>query len=100
MAHQTASNRSMEAAIRIRDLERPSRRAFFGSGWKARGDLFDGDLSSRDPFAPPCESEFHAAQRAFGDRVAPSLVLTASLYMWFRVPRRDIVASDLAGNDG
>jgi type II secretion system protein G len=70
-----------------------------GADGKPGGDMFDGDLSSQNPFAPPCESKFHAARRFFRNRVAPWLVLTTSLYVWFRAhPRCDIGASDPAEN--
>lgn len=66
-----------------------------GADGKPGGDWYDSDLSSQNPLALPRESKFHAAQQFFQVRVAPWLVLTASLYAWFRFrPRRDAAASE------
>ena len=40
----------------------------FGADGKPGGDLFDGDLSSQNPWPPLQESEFHATRRFFAER--------------------------------
>jgi len=50
-----------------------------GADGKPGGDLYDTDLSSEAPFAPIQESAFHAAQCYFNLRIAPWLLLVASV---------------------
>jgi hypothetical protein len=61
-----------------------------GADGKPGGDLFDGDLSSDDPYAPLHESSFHAAREFFDFMVAPWLLLGSSVYALIQARSRPV----------
>jgi type II secretion system protein G len=66
-----------------------------GADGKPGSDLFDADLSSLNPLAPPPESRFHAARDFFGFWITPWLVLLTSVYALIRTRPRTVAASAL-----